>query len=95
MRSEGFDHDPTMLCLHCNLRKINRPRNLCWPCYYSPIRNLYPAKGRKPNRGNGQSEGFATPEPTMALPGTPEKIEVLAQRIARGERLFHAQDARR
>ncbi|MCS7166236.1 MAG: hypothetical protein RMI91_01820 [Gemmatales bacterium] len=31
--------------------------------------------------------------PTAALPGTPGKIEVMAQRAARGESLFHPQDA--
>ncbi|GBD37546.1 hypothetical protein HRbin36_02681 [bacterium HR36] len=32
-------------------------------------------------------------EPTAALPGTPDKIAVMAQRAARGETLFHPQDA--
>jgi len=31
--------------------------------------------------------------PTTALPGTPDKIAVMAQRAARGETLFHPQDA--
>jgi hypothetical protein len=34
----------------------------------------------------------AEPEPTTALPGTPEKLEVLAERAARGEALFHVLD---
>lgn len=38
--------------------------------------------------------GSRTPQPTTALPGTPEKVEVLAQRFARGESLHHPDDAR-
>jgi hypothetical protein len=36
---------------------------------------------------------ITTPEPTAALPGTPEKLEVLAARYAAGLDLFHAEDA--
>lgn len=32
------------------------------------------------------------PEPTTALPGTAEKIEVLRKRAAAGQSLFHAED---
>ncbi|MCS7160103.1 MAG: hypothetical protein RMJ19_06490 [Gemmatales bacterium] len=32
-------------------------------------------------------------EPTSALPGTPDKIAVMAERAARGESLFHPLDA--
>jgi hypothetical protein len=31
-------------------------------------------------------------EPTRALPGSPEKIQVLTERASRGEHLFHPQD---
>ena len=31
-------------------------------------------------------------EPTDAIPGSPAKIEVLRQRAARGQPLFHSQD---
>lgn len=33
------------------------------------------------------------PEPTTAIPGTPEKVIVLAQRVERGQRLFVKGDA--
>jgi len=23
-------------CRHCGVHKVNRPRGLCWACYYSP-----------------------------------------------------------
>jgi len=32
-------------------------------------------------------------EPTTALPGTPDKVAVMAERAARGESLFHPHDA--
>ncbi len=32
-------------------------------------------------------------QPTTALPGTPDKVAVMAERAARGESLFHPQDA--
>lgn len=32
-------------------------------------------------------------EPTTALPGTPDKVAVMAERAARGETLFHPDDA--
>jgi hypothetical protein len=32
------------------------------------------------------------PEPTRAIPGTPEKIAVLQGRLARGEQMFHPDD---
>jgi len=34
-------------------------------------------------------------QPTQALPGTPEKIAVMRERVERGEHLHHPQDARR
>lgn len=33
-------------------------------------------------------------QPTAALPGTPEKIEVMAERMARGEQVIHPDDAK-
>lgn len=30
------------VCRHCNCRKVNRPRGLCWRCYYTPaVRAMY------------------------------------------------------
>ena len=43
----------------------------------------------------GHDEDFTpTParEPTLARPGSPEKLEVLRRRVARGEALFHPDD---
>jgi hypothetical protein len=46
--------DPSRpLCLHCHARPSNRPRGLCWRCYYTPgVAGQYPARkyggGRRP-----------------------------------------------
>jgi hypothetical protein len=38
--------------------------------------------------------GALPAQPTSALPGTPEKIALLAERVARREQLFHPLDAK-
>jgi len=45
-------------------------------------------------RGIGHNGAFGAPfpAPTTALPGTEEKVEVMAQRAERGERLFSPED---
>lgn len=85
-----------MLCRHCQKVKSNRPRGLCWSCYYRPgVRELYPSTSKYARRGvsdfNGQTHLAA--RPTQALPGSPEKVEVLAERARLGLSLWHPQDA--
>ena len=84
-------------CRHCRQRYSCRPRGLCWPCFGDPaVRDLYPtAITRTSRRGVGNEAGGYVPpsEPTDAAPGTPEKIEVLAERAGRGESLWHPGDA--
>ena len=30
------------ICRHCTKSKVNRPRGLCWSCYYTPgVKDLY------------------------------------------------------
>ena len=44
-----------MICRHCNKNKVNRPRGLCWDCYYMPgVRDLYPMP-IKPGFGQAMS----------------------------------------
>ena len=83
-----------MTCVHCGRLKVNRPRGMCYPCYYSPARELYSPVSKYGRRGvlNGHRNG-TLPLPTTARPGTREKLEVLADRAARGERLWHPADA--
>lgn len=46
-----------MTCRHCRAGKVNRPRGLCWNCYYTPgVKALYPVT----------SKFAAKPEPTEA-----------------------------
>ena len=85
-----------MLCRHCNRVPVNRPRGLCWSCYYSPgVREKYPSTSKFARRGVGNFNGNAPlpPAPTGALPGSPEKIAILAERAAKRQALWHPQDA--
>ena len=85
-----------MLCRHCHQAPISRPRKLCWSCYYSPgVRELYPSTSKFGRRGVGNFYGRAPlpPFPTLALPGTPEKIALLTQRAQQRQQLFHPSDA--
>lgn len=83
-------------CRHCRQSAINRPRQLCWSCYYTPgVKELYPSTSKYARRGVGNFSGEAPmPDaPTTAAPGTPEKLAVLEQRAALKQSLFHSHDA--
>ena len=87
-----------MMCRHCRRPRVNRPRGLCWSCYYRPgVRELFPITSKFARRGvldfNGRT--FLAPVPTGALPGTPEKVAVLAERAGLGLSLWHPRDAGR
>lgn len=41
----------------------------------------------------GYDAGRPLPRPTTARPGTPEKVQVLSDRLAAGEQLWHPDDA--
>ena len=84
-----------MLCRNCGKVRSNRPRGLCWSCYYTPgMRDRYPSTSKFARRGVMDFNGLARlPEPTCALPGTPEKVAVLEERARRGLSLWHPLDA--
>lgn len=86
------------LCRHCNRYKVSRPCGLCWKHYYDPsIRCLYPSTSKYGRRGKGcftTKQSLPLPEPTQALPGTPEKVAVIEARMASGLALHHPDDAR-
>jgi hypothetical protein len=43
------------LCRHCHKHAVNRPRGLCWPCWYIPgVRALYPSTSKYANRRQGE-----------------------------------------
>jgi hypothetical protein len=93
VRPPGFG----LPCRHCRRKPVNRPRGLCWTCYYAPgLREGYPSTSKFAKRGiQSQGRRLATPEPTPYLPGTPEKVAVLEARAEDGEELWHPDDGRR
>lgn len=82
------------LCRHCHRSSVNRPRGLCWSCYYTPgVRELYPSTSKFARRGVGNFCGNAQPcEPTHALPGSEEKVAVLEERARMRQQLWHPLD---
>lgn len=87
-------------CRHCCRSGLSeRSRLLCHSCYSkTQIRRLYPAQDRSEWHGTRRvdfSGGYELPEPTAALPGTLEKLEVLAKRVEAGKALFHPEDLKR
>ena len=73
-----------MTCRNCQKSKVNRPRGLCWSCYYKPgIRQQFPSTIK-----------FAVPTcSTRAVPGSAEKIAILAERARNQQALWHPADA--
>jgi hypothetical protein len=85
-----------MLCRNCQRSKPNRPRGLCWSCYYRPgVRELFPSTSKFARRGVGDYVGRSVlpPLPTGAMPGTPEKVAILQERARMRVSLWHPHDA--
>jgi hypothetical protein len=83
------------VCVHCNYSAANRPRGLCWRCYYLPgVKELHPSNSKYARRGVGNDTPRSPCEPTDALPGTTQKLAVLERRAALGQLMFHPRDAR-
>lgn len=88
-------------CRHCQVKAANRPRGLCWVCYHAEgVREQYPSESVYASRGLGVTgddedieEGPPGP-PTMAWPGSPDKVAVLHQRAREGRPLFVRGDRR-
>jgi hypothetical protein len=85
-------HRPT--CRHCGTRPANRPRGLCWGCYYRTSPEDYPSMSKFARRGIGNHNRGRSPPPapTSALPGSAEKVAILCQRAALGVSLWHGED---
>jgi hypothetical protein len=67
-----------------------KSRGLCRICYFMPgSLDRFPSKQQL---GYGQTAATKPCEPTDAMPGTPEKIEVLTQRARLGQLLWHVAD---
>jgi hypothetical protein len=85
-----------MLCRHCQRVRSNRPRGLCWSCYYRPgVRDRFPSTSKFARRGVVDFNGRASPAvlPTAAAPGSPQKVAVLQERARLGLALWHPFDA--
>lgn len=88
-------------CRHCKKYCFTFARSLCIYCYRKPgIRERYPSRRngsatyRSPMAGRNPS-GDLAPEPTLHLPGTPEKAKVIEDRISKGLAAHHPKDAQR
>jgi hypothetical protein len=82
------------ICRHCGKNYANRPRGLCWGCYYAPgVLNLYPSTSKYVGRSVGAS-GKLMPAPTDAPPGSEAKLQVLIERAENNQALWHPLDAR-
>jgi hypothetical protein len=85
------------VCRHCSRQKVNRPRGLCWSCYYTPgVKDLYVSDSPHARRGIGlgDTDRPLPPVPTATAPGTPERLAVLEQRARDRLAIFHPADAR-
>lgn len=84
-------------CRHCSKVAVLRPRGLCNTHYDDvAVRCLYPVCESNP--GGSVSDTNRTPAPptvpTLAAPGTADKIRAMRTRFERGEGVFHPADAR-
>ena len=85
-----------MKCRNCQRVESNRPRGLCWSCYYKPgVRALFPSTSKFARRGvgNGRVDVPMPVEPTAAAPGSCDKLAVLEERASQGVSLWHPADA--
>ncbi len=83
-------------CRHCHQKRANRPRGLCWSCYYTPgVREQHPSTSKFARQGVRDRLGKVPlpAEPTSAIPGSPEKVAVLEQRARMRVSLWHPADA--
>lgn len=85
-------------CVHCDRVDVIlfSTRDLCRECYKDQqVRDLYAVENKMAHQANRVISKGPTkrPQPTTAVPGSLEKIKVLAERLARGEALWHPDDA--
>lgn len=86
----------TLKCRHCNRGRVNRPRGLCWGCYYTPgVKDQYPPTGMAARRlGNFAGQSLPLGTPTTVAPATPEKLAVMEERARLKQCLWHPLDAK-
>jgi hypothetical protein len=83
-------------CRHCGVLAgphARRWRGLCSRCYRTPaIMAIYPRRGGGPGADRNQASPLSSAS-TDAVPGSAEKIAVLAERARKRQALFHPGDA--
>lgn len=82
-------------CRHCGGPQTGqRPRGLCWGCYYTPgVRDLYPSTSKFGRRGITTTGGYSLPgAASHAAPGSEERLQTLERRAKAGESLWHPDD---
>ena len=83
-------------CLLCGQTKPHKSRNLCLACYQKPESD--PLKIETRHRVERDTQSIFTPtglpdHPTEFLPGSNEKMAVMAQRLIDGRAIHHPDDA--
>ena len=92
-----FDPGPLpvgFVCPHCGRARCEYRRGLCHSCWNDPvIRSAYPSRTSR-RTGVADKNGRVPPAagPTDAMPGSEDKLAVLAARAAAGCALFHPDD---
>lgn len=85
------------MCRHCGKKPANRPRGLCWPCYYTPgVKDRYPSTSKHAVRGLGNG-CFASRPASHPCPhpiGSEGRIQTMQERANRGESMYHPADCR-
>lgn len=87
------------LCVHCK-RRVQKSRGLCWSCFRNPdvrLRIDYPSEWARLSATRSRAPDVSSSplplEPTHTEPGSDERIEVLSERVMRGESVSHPDDA--
>ena len=83
-------------CRHCKRRKYSKSRGLCFKCHSDlSIRESYSCVNpRKDTPGRWMNPNPKLGKPTLARPGSAEKLCVFEERVKLGLSLFHPEDAR-
>ncbi len=80
-----------LVCQHCGdpKRPVNRPRGLCWKCYYTPgVQDLYGAKCKVFAAPDSSLADSAPDPPTPEMLDIGERVAAYAKRAAAGLPLF-------
>ena len=90
-------------CRHCKVRSGYRSRGLCAICWdnveiralYSARRGIWQRDAEEVEQHKVEAAEYVrtvAPLPTDAMPGTPEKVEIMELRYALGFSIFHPMD---